>query len=57
MNSVFVCFKCKGRLNIASFDKRLKAGRIKRVKVNDEFKSFHDYCFENYIKDNPEWYT
>jgi len=55
--SFFICFRCKGRINIKGYEKRLKEGKLKRVNIKGYgFKTFHDYCVKNYAKDNPDWF-
>jgi hypothetical protein len=53
----YICFGCKCRVNHAGFQQRVNAGKVKRINVKGEFKTFHANCFELYKKDHPNWFN
>lgn len=52
----YVCFRCKGRINFTDFQKRIDARKLLRIKAEGDIRTFHQYCFNLYKKENSDWF-
>lgn len=54
---LYICYGCDGSVHHKGFDKRVKEGSLRRVKLKGEFRTFHKECFKTYCIENPDWFN
>lgn len=54
--SRFVCHGCGEKLGQYDYEEKLSKGKLRRINVKGEFKTFHNKCFTVFAKHVPEWY-
>jgi hypothetical protein len=56
LNERFICHGCGDKLERYNYEESIKRGKLRRMNVRGEFKTFHAKCFTVFARHSPEWY-